>query len=395
MSFDFQFRPFAVKMKAELICFDKKLSPGKRQSRITFFGNDFGKHSDNRYYIAAEKLKPNKNGQPPKLGRIDKRYYILFAHQEGNQTTFYKVNKNSLRLRLGIDKSAFTEEIKEKKNFFDDATMENLLRKRTSLLKEKKVDEGSQTNNLHYGSQTNSLHDGSQTNSLSEPEENESDVERNEDSISSDALSEKTEETPDSKQSQANNHLLLCKELKEKLGNSTDRDYNDLVALIELPDYSIDPFNPQENTELNVEIEKEKTQAINAFFKELKIADGTVRSLIRALFAKDPRKDVEGISGEDRVRYEALLHAFYAARAPDMKKIENFFLNEADDRDLGRFFYAANAQNPEKLQALLARPNTKEFFKNMLRDKSDCIVDAFAKGGEAQVPAYISAVFKS
>lgn len=75
----------------------QRLFSGKPKARIHFF--DTCKEGDDKYAIAAEKLKHNEGTPPPQLGWLGKKFYIILQDKEG---TYYKVNKASLKARLCI-----------------------------------------------------------------------------------------------------------------------------------------------------------------------------------------------------------------------------------------------------------------------------------------------------
>ncbi len=73
-------------------------SAGKKKSRLHLY--DFnGLEGKDRYAVAAEKLTVAKD-ETPSLGWLDRKFYVLHAHKEGDTTTWYKINKNSLQKRL-------------------------------------------------------------------------------------------------------------------------------------------------------------------------------------------------------------------------------------------------------------------------------------------------------
>jgi hypothetical protein len=88
-------------------------SDGDEQSRLHLY--DFnGEEGKDRYAVAAKVLTVAKD-ETPALGWLDRKFYVLHAHKEGDTTTWYKINKNSLQKRILISP-------KEMKNHVDSKT---------------------------------------------------------------------------------------------------------------------------------------------------------------------------------------------------------------------------------------------------------------------------------
>lgn len=77
-----------------------KYSAGRAKGRVHFIrGGELSEVGKNRYAVAAKKAL-SQNGNQPKLNCFQKLFFILY--KDGEDGTYYKINKLSLRKRLGI-----------------------------------------------------------------------------------------------------------------------------------------------------------------------------------------------------------------------------------------------------------------------------------------------------
>ncbi len=103
-------------------------SAGKKKSRLHLY--DFnGLEGKDRYAVAAEKLTVAKD-ETPALGWLDRKFYVLHAHKEGDTTTWYKINKNSLQKRILISSKEMKKHVDSKTGVIDG--LEDLLNERVA-----------------------------------------------------------------------------------------------------------------------------------------------------------------------------------------------------------------------------------------------------------------------
>lgn len=75
-------------------------SKGGKKSRIHLFDYQ-GEVGKDRFAVAAKLCKVKS--ESPRLNCLERKFFILLAHQEKNgDVTWYKINKNSLKKRLGL-----------------------------------------------------------------------------------------------------------------------------------------------------------------------------------------------------------------------------------------------------------------------------------------------------
>lgn len=104
------------------------ISPGRAKSRIHLFDKTKNDALD-RFAIAAKKIDSNH----PKLNFFERHFYLLHKHGEGRNAVWYKINKNSLVKRLGVNKESLNAFV-DHKGFTNQKTFEKFLCKQAQKL---------------------------------------------------------------------------------------------------------------------------------------------------------------------------------------------------------------------------------------------------------------------
>lgn len=86
-------------------------SLGKAKGRLHFHQKGTYKFGEDKFAIAAKKLSTGE--APPKLNWFEKKIYIL--HKDEDSGAYYKINKLSLKKRLGVREKDLKEALKHAK----------------------------------------------------------------------------------------------------------------------------------------------------------------------------------------------------------------------------------------------------------------------------------------